>query len=92
MGRPKKAQTVVSTAAETTELISLLVEQSKHRDAEPDGDSDADFLDQEQPEEVSEFEHDGVTYLRGRDNVVYDNETEEVVGRWNGSAVVSLDV
>jgi hypothetical protein len=32
---------------------------------------------------VEKFEHEGKTYLRAADNVLYDVETHEPVGVWN---------
>jgi hypothetical protein len=33
--------------------------------------------------EVDEFHHDGKKYYLGDDNVLYDQNTHELVGRWN---------
>ena len=29
------------------------------------------------------FEHDGIQYLRSKENVLFDQETEEEIGRWD---------
>ena len=38
--------------------------------------------------ECDPLSYNGVDYLLGPDNVVYDENGTEVVGIWNGSAVV----
>ena len=40
---------------------------------------------------VVKFEHNGVTYLKDEDGVMYDMESQEPVGRWDGSKMVELD-
>jgi chemotaxis protein histidine kinase CheA len=40
---------------------------------------------------VVKFEHNGVTYLKDEDGVMYDMESQEPVGRWDGSNMVELD-
>ena len=37
------------------------------------------------------FEHAGVKYLKDDENYLYDPETEEEVGFWNGSEVEELE-
>ena len=32
---------------------------------------------------VKKFEHEGVTYLKSSDGVLYDAKTQSVVGKWN---------
>jgi hypothetical protein len=49
---------------------------------------DAELQEEEYQEEatkVEKFEHDGKTYLRAADNVLYDMETHEPVGVWNAA-------
>jgi len=40
---------------------------------------------------VVKFEHNGVTYLKDEDGVMYDMESQEPVGRWDGTKMVELD-
>lgn len=40
---------------------------------------------------VVRFEHDGVKYLKDSEGYLYDPETQEEVGFWNGSEVEELD-
>ena len=40
---------------------------------------------------VVRFEHDGVDYLKDSEGYLYDPETQEEVGFWNGSEVEELD-
>jgi hypothetical protein len=37
----------------------------------------------EEEEEVEDFEIKGKLYLKGNDNMIYDYETQERVGKWN---------
>jgi hypothetical protein len=49
---------------------------------------DAELQEEEYQEEatkVEKFEHDGKTYLRAADNMLYDMETHEPVGVWNAA-------
>ena len=41
-------------------------------------------------EDVTLFEHAGVTYYLGSEGALYDPETEECVGIWDGTRVISL--
>ena len=49
---------------------------------EPEPESEPE-QDTEDEEEVELFKHDGVTYYRSSDNVLYDTNTQEPVGKWN---------
>ena len=39
--------------------------------------------EEEAPLEVRVFEHDGVQYLLSTEGALFDEKTEEEVGRWN---------
>ena len=75
-----------------------VVEQAKEREeaetaSQSESESKADSELESEPDEmedVTEFEHDGVTYYRGADNALYDPETEECVGKWDGEKVVPM--
>jgi hypothetical protein len=41
-----------------------------------DDDSDGEM-------EVTKFEHDGVTYLKADDDILYDSVSQDEVGVWN---------
>ena len=47
--------------------------------------------DDEEDVAVVRFEHDGVKYLKDNEGYLYDPETQEEVGFWNGSEVEELD-
>ncbi len=51
---------------------------------EPEEEVDGDW-------ELSSFEHAGVKYLKDDENYLYDPETEEEVGFWNGSEVEEFE-
>ena len=44
---------------------------------------DAETENEEDDIPVEKFEHDGTTYLKGGDNVLYDMETQDAIGQWN---------
>ena len=80
------------------DLISKLVEQAAEREeaetaSQSEGESKGDSELESEPDEmedVTEFAHDGVTYYRGADDALYDPETEECVGKWDGERVVPM--
>ena len=45
--------------------------------------SDGEEEEEEQEIEVKKFEHNSVTYLKSTDGILYDSETQDVVGKWN---------
>ncbi len=53
------------------------IESDNESDIESDIESDNDAL------EVEKFEHNGVTYLKSDDNVLYSIETQEMIGEWD---------
>ena len=104
-GRPKgKGPRVTSSAHDAAkEKIDELLRQADERDqaeaaaAAADDGSDGEALpesdgelEEEEVEDVTEFAHDGVTYYRGADGALYDPETEECVGKWDGEKVVPV--
>lgn len=85
-GRPKKDNRVVSSAATGDDLITALI-QGAEQEATGAADADGAFvpeeLEEEAPLEVRVFEHDGVQYLLSTEGAVFDEQTEEEIGRWN---------
>ena len=52
-----------------------------------DLESEDEESDNEEPVvTVKKFEHQGVTYLRSSDGILYDAKSQEVVGKWNEQA------
>ena len=96
-GRPKGKKTAVP-AEDGPDLISKLVEQAAEREeaetgSQSEGESKGDSELESEPDEmedVTEFAHDGVTYYKGADDALYDPETEECVGKWDGEKVVPM--
>ena len=64
---PAPTQEAAQTETETVDELTV----------EPEDDDDDEGVDAEQ------FEHDGKTYLRTSEGVVYDSTTHEPVGVWN---------
>ena len=62
---------------------------------EPVADLESESESEDEAEEpvvaVKKFEHQGVTYLKSGDGVVYDVKSQEVVGKWNDTTK-SIDV
>ena len=48
-----------------------------------DLESESESEDEEPVVAVKKFEHQGVTYLKSGDGVLYDAKTQSVVGKWN---------
>ena len=48
-----------------------------------DADTEDDEGEDEEEIKVAKFEHDGKTYLKASDNMLYDPSTSECVGMWN---------
>ena len=64
--------------------VSANSETSDTFNAETDGEgSDGEDSDDEDEVKVVKFVHDGTTYLRASDNMLYDPATSECVGCWN---------
>ena len=47
--------------------------------------------EEEEDTPVVRFEHDGVKYLKDSEGYLYDPETQDAVGFWNGSEVEELE-
>jgi hypothetical protein len=70
-------------------------EKEQVKPAEPVADLESESEEEEEAEEpvvtVKKFEHEGVTFLKSSDGVLYDAESQEVVGKWN-ETTKSIDV
>jgi len=78
----KKAEEPVKPQAKAEEPVADLESESEEEDA-----SEAE----EPVVAVKKFEHEGVTYLKSSDGVLYDAKTQSVVGKWN-ETTKSIDV
>ncbi len=56
-----------------------------------DLESEAESEDDKPVVTVKKFEHEGVSYLKSSDGVLYDAKSQEVVGKWN-ETTKSIDV
>jgi hypothetical protein len=81
-GRPKKEEKKVEVSA-TEDLFATLVKEAE--EAKVEAKVEANVVEEEEEEEITvkKFEHKGVTYLRSSDNVMYDMNTEDAIGKWN---------
>ena len=89
-GRPKKVEVVSDNPVD---LIQTLVDQAENggKPAEEKSAEAAKKVEEVKEEEeeeeeevtVSRFTHNGVTYLRTDENVLYDETTQDPVGKWD---------
>ena len=99
-GRPKKTKEVVSTVDDdllaglaAAELKSEAVAAPVVEEAAPAVVEEEELVEEEEEDEkVVRFEHNGVKYLRGGDNVLYDVKSHEAVGMWNEATKSIEDV
>ena len=78
-GRPKKEEKKVEVSA-TEDLFATLVKEAEEAKKEEEKE---EVSEEEDEITVKKFEHKGVTYLRSSDNVIYDMNTEDAIGKWN---------
>jgi len=74
----KKAEEPVKPQAKAVEQVADLESESEEEEEEP-------------VVAVKKFEHEGVTYLKSGDGILYDAKTQSVVGKWN-ETTKSIDV
>jgi hypothetical protein len=90
----KTKKKAVEEAALGDDLIATLLAKANGTVPEPPAELVAEPVEEEDEEEavdVARFEHDGVKYLKDSDGYLYDPETQDQVGFWNGSDVEELD-
>jgi hypothetical protein len=81
LAQQKKAATATASASATAPAIE-----------EPVADLESESEEEESSEvdepvvAVKKFEHEGVTYLKSSDGVLYDAKTQSVVGKWNDAS------
>jgi len=82
-GRPRKEKSV-SSNSEGEELIASLLKERKEQ-IEPESSSKKDDLGDSDEEEtlVIKIEIDGKTYLKSKDNTVFDFMSHDELGIWN---------
>ena len=78
----------VEEPEQEVEEPELEVEEPEQEVEEPELEEEEEEEEEENEEEEEEvqvvkFVHNGVTYLRDGDNVLYDMESQEVVGTWD---------
>ena len=81
--KPKAAKKEKASKKKTEEPV---------KPVEPVADLESEAESEEEPVvTVKKFEHEGVTYLKSSDGVLYDAKTQSVVGKWN-ETLKSIDV
>jgi hypothetical protein len=98
-GRPKKEKKIVS-APENEDLIQSLIDEKKEEsevvcnevvsntESYPVDTTIVNEMEEEEDEDetpVIEFEIEGKKYLKSKDEVLYDYESHEAVGKWNAT-------
>jgi hypothetical protein len=90
-GRPKKEkETIVGNVGE--DLIASLIEEKMDLEEndileESVEEKNVDEEESEEECEVIKFEYNGRCYLKSGDNVLFDIESHDCVGLWNGSSI-----
>jgi len=72
-------------AAQESRVSKLQSKESKEESIMP-VEEDVDISDDEDDDDFTNCDLDGVAYSRDEDNIVYDDEMEQV-GTWNGEAI-----
>ena len=96
----KTKKKAVEEAAVGDDLIATLLAKANETGPEPAVAKPApepvaelapEPVEEEEDVLVVRFEHDGVKYLKDNEGYLYDPETQEEVGFWNGSEVEELE-
>ena len=88
----KTKKKAVEEAAVGDDLIATLLAKANETVPAPAAELVADPVDDEEEDvAVVRFEHDGVKYLKDTEGYLYNPETQEEVGFWNGSEVEELE-
>jgi len=82
---PKKKST--SKKAATAEAPAEVVIESAAVVAELTDEAYDDDENDEHSAHIEEFEFKGITYGKCQNNIIYNSETLEHIGRWNGKAI-----
>jgi len=88
----RKATMAAKKAAQ--EAAKKIEEEAAKQQAESELEAEeAEDEDDEEQEEVKvkEFEVDGTTYLKDGEGNLYDPETQDLVGRWNGEEIEEVE-
>ena len=84
--KPKKSEKS-EKSEKKTKKTKKAEEPVKPVEPVADLESEDEESDNEEPVvTVKKFEHQGVTYLRSSDGILYDAKSQEVVGKWNEQA------
>ena len=89
----KTKKKAVEEAAVGDDLIATLLAKANETVPEPAAELVAEPVEDEEEEDVAvvRFEHNGVKYLKDSEGYLYDPETQDEVGFWNGSEVEELE-
>ena len=87
---PKK-KSAPKKKAEAQPVPAIKNEEPKKAELEPKAELELEPESEKEEDdgtEAEDFFYEGVQYARTEDNVVYDIETSEPIGRWDGEAVI----
>ncbi len=88
----KTKKKAVEEAAVGDDLIATLLAKANETAPAPAAELVAEPVeDEEEDVAVVRFEHNGVKYLKDSEGYLYDPETQDEVGFWNGSEVEELE-
>jgi len=85
-----KAAPKVATPLEEEEEVSVDELQQQVAELEIEDFTGDEEEDDEDQVEVEKFEHDGIVYLRDAEGTVYDMESQDPIGTWDGEKIVML--
>ena len=85
-----KAAPKVATPVEEEEEVSVDEIQQQVAELEIEDFTGDEEEDDEDQVEVEKFEHDGIVYLRDAEGTVYDMESQDPIGTWDGEKIVLL--
>ena len=87
----KKAEAAPKVATPVEEEEEVSVEEIEQQVAELEiEDFTGDDEEDDDEVEVEKFEHDGIVYLKDGEGTVYDMESQDPIGTWDGEKIVML--
>jgi len=86
------SQTEAVVALDAIEVAQVLASKGEAPVPAPAVELEEEEVSEDEEEEVVKFEHDGTTYLKAADGVLYDQETQEPVGVWDAETKSIIDM
>jgi len=88
----KRKATMAAKKAAQEAAKKIEEEAAKQAEAELEAEEAEEEEEvEEEAVQVEEFEVDGTTYLKDKEGNLYDPETQDLVGRWNGEEIEEVE-